>query len=99
MEIDEVRSRAKHVLSQRGLVLLISLLSSVTFSRLVSPEEFGVAAMATLTFCFITVLRDLGLSSGPSSDMRSPMRKSTSCSGLTYSQPHSWPEVRLSSRC
>jgi PST family polysaccharide transporter len=67
MDRDEIRKRARagtwYVLSQRGLVVAVNLLSSVTFARLLPPEEFGIAAMAMLAFSFLAVFRSFGLSS------------------------------------
>ena len=67
LQASEVNKRAEAgifaYLSQRGLAFCVSLASSVVLARLLPPAEFGLAAMATVLFSFVTILRSFGLTS------------------------------------
>ena len=66
LTVDEVKRRARRgpllLLIRRLTTLLISLVSTVTIARLLSPREFGLAAMSLVIFSFSQMFRDFGLS-------------------------------------
>lgn len=65
LSVEEIRRRARsgpiYLLSRRGISAAISLVSTVTIARLLSPRDYGLTAMASLIFSFLLVFRDFGL--------------------------------------
>lgn len=65
LSLREVQARAKAgpilLLGRRGVALLIGLASTFTIARLLSPRDYGLAAMATVILAFAQTFRDFGL--------------------------------------
>lgn len=65
MEIEEAKRRARKgpaiLLMRRVFALMINFLATVTVARLVSPREFGLAAMAAVLLSLGQIFRDFGL--------------------------------------
>ena len=65
MEIEEAKRRAgagpRILLARRFIVLMVTLVSTITVARLVPPEAYGLANMATVLLAFGQVFRDFGL--------------------------------------
>jgi PST family polysaccharide transporter len=65
MSVEEIQKRARsgpiYLLSRRGAAALIGLASTVTIARLLSPRDYGLAAMSAVVLAFVQVFRDFGL--------------------------------------
>lgn len=65
MDLEEARERARkgprYLMLGRVAMLVISLVSTVTVARLVSPHDFGLAAMALIVLVFAQTFRDMGV--------------------------------------
>ena len=65
VDLEEARERARKgprfLMLSRVAVLMVSLLSTVTVARLVSPKDFGLAAMALIVLAFAQTFRDMGV--------------------------------------
>lgn len=66
LSVEEIQRRARRgpllMFARRGSALVISLLSTITIARLLSPREFGLAAMSFVIMSFIQLFRDFGFS-------------------------------------
>lgn len=65
MDIAEAKRRAqvgpKALLARRAFTLIISLVSTFTIARLVSPKDYGLANMSLIMLAFAVTLRDFGM--------------------------------------
>ncbi len=60
---ERARSGTLIVYLQRFLSAAVNIAQMVVLSRLLTPAEFGVAAIVLVIYNFMTIMRDLGLSS------------------------------------
>lgn len=65
MDLDVAHERARkgprYLLLSRLVVLVVTLLSTVTVARLVSPDQYGLAVMALVVLAFAQTFRDVGV--------------------------------------
>lgn len=65
MEIEEAKRRARAaplvLLLKRFMAIMITLVSTVTVARLLSPREYGLANMAAVLLAFAQLFRDFGM--------------------------------------
>jgi PST family polysaccharide transporter len=65
MSVEEVQRRARtgplYLLGRRGVAAAIGFISTVTIARLLSPRDYGLAAMSIVILAFVQVFRDFGL--------------------------------------
>lgn len=65
MSVEEIQKRARsgpiYLLSRRGVAAIIGLLSTITIARLLTPRDYGLAAMAAVVISFMQAFRDFGL--------------------------------------
>ena len=57
------KNSSKFVAAQQGFHLLVHVLQIVVLSRLLEPEDYGLAAMAGVVFTMANVFKDFGFSS------------------------------------
>ncbi|HDW2831299.1 TPA: oligosaccharide flippase family protein, partial [Escherichia coli] len=57
-----IYDNTKWVALSQFLKIFMQVVSLTVLTRLVSPHEYGLMAMATIIINFITILRDLGTS-------------------------------------
>ncbi|MBD3706567.1 oligosaccharide flippase family protein [Enterobacter hormaechei] len=58
-----IYDNTKWVALSQVFKILMQLTSLTVLTRLVSPHDYGIMALATILINFITILRDLGTSS------------------------------------
>lgn len=65
LSLEEIQERARsgpiYLLSRRGAALAISFASTLTIARLLSPRDYGLAAMSAVVIAFMQTFRDFGL--------------------------------------
>lgn len=65
MSVEEVQRRARtgplYLLGRRGVAAAIGFVSTITIARLLSPRDYGLAAMSIVILAFVQVFRDFGL--------------------------------------
>lgn len=65
LSLEEIQERARsgpiYLLSRRGAALVISFLTTLTIARLLTPRDYGLAAMSTVVLAFMQTFRDFGL--------------------------------------
>lgn len=57
----QARAGGRWLLARRAVALLLTLGSTLTIARLVSPRDYGLANMAALLFAFAQYFRDFGV--------------------------------------
>ena len=58
---DRARKGPRYLLLGRITVLMVTMLSTVTVARLVSPHQYGLAVMALVVLAFAQTFRDIGV--------------------------------------
>jgi polysaccharide transporter, PST family len=63
--IDDIRRRARSgpmlLLFRRGLAMIVTFASTITIARLLTPRDYGLAAMSIVILSFMQMFRDFGL--------------------------------------
>lgn len=67
MDVEEIQRRAKTgpmiLLTRRGFALLVSVVNTLLLPHLLSPQEFGLSAMAAIVFSLAEMFKDFGATS------------------------------------
>ena len=58
---DRARKGPRYLLLSRLIVLIVTMLSTITVARLVSPDQYGLAVMALVVLAFAQTFRDIGV--------------------------------------
>ena len=58
---DRARKGPRYLLLSRLVVLMVTMLSTITVARLVSPDQYGLAVMALVVLAFAQTFRDIGV--------------------------------------
>ena len=58
---DRARKGPRYLLLSRLVVLAVTMLSTITVARLVSPDQYGLAVMALVVLAFAQTFRDIGV--------------------------------------
>lgn len=65
MEVEEAKRRARKgpllLMARRLFAIVITLVSTITVARILSPEDYGLANMSTVLLAFAQIFRDFGL--------------------------------------